>query len=73
MFRRRRFNASRISFGGSKSGNPWLRLMLPGVISLILVILRMTESVNVCTLLLNSGIGKTSLLMYFVIYDTAAS
>ena len=47
--------------------------MLPGVISFILVILRMTESVNVCTLLLNSGIGKTSLLMYFVIYDTAAS
>ena len=37
--------------------------MLPGVILLILVILRMTESVNVCTLLLNSGICKTSLLL----------
>ena len=45
--------------------------MLPGVISLILVILRMTESVNVCTLLLNSGIGKTSLLM-FPVYGLAA-
>ena len=37
--------------------------MLPGVILLILVILRMTESVNVCTLLLNSGICKTSFLL----------
>ena len=44
-----------ISFGGSKSGNPWERFTAP-YFNEILVILRITESVNPALLLLNSFI-----------------
>ena len=42
-----------ISFGGSKSGNPWDRLIAP-CCSEILVILLITESVKFAVLLLSS-------------------
>ena len=48
--------ASVISFGGSKSGNPCDKLIEPSFASLILVILLMTESVNIPTRSLNLGI-----------------
>lgn len=48
-------SASSMGFGGSKSGNPWDRLMAPYSL-LMRVIRRMTESVKVPTRWLSCGI-----------------